>query len=531
MKAILLARVSSREQEENNSIPAQTRRLQEYAERKGFTNIEVHKLVESSTKAIRKDFSAILTSIRKSKKRVALVADTIDRVQRSFKESVQLDELRRAGKLEIHFIREGLTISDSSNSADILRWDMGVMFAKSYVTQLSDNVKRGTEQKWLNGEWSGQAPVGYRNFDSLEGRKEIEPDEATKHIVYDVYTWYASGSYSFLQIKAKLRTEYAVDMATSQIDRILKNPFYYGVMRVKGKLYPHRYEPIITKKLFDEAQSVRERANKQPRKYGGLPYFYRGLLTCGHCGMRITVEKQKGIVYYHCTQSRGKHGAKYVTENQITEQLQKALAAIQPNDEQFSEVMLSLKKSNEDKVKYRKAQYSSLTAELSKISTRQERLFDIYIDGGIDKTQYESKMNDMRSKQVDIEQRIANIGTASDEFYDNIQRIMDIAHQAPLTLLGSKIDKRRELLNIVFSNLTLFDDQLRWEYKKPFDIMHQTALNQTWLGMRDSNPRMLVPETRALPLGESPVGDERVARASVIVPKTNWRCHYFICIL
>ena len=28
----------------------------------------------------------------------------------------------------------------------------------------------------------------------------------------------------------------------------------------------------------------------------------------------------------------------------------------------------------------------------------------------------------------------------------------------------------------------------------------------SWLGMRDSNPRMLVPETSALPLGESPVG-------------------------
>ena len=27
----------------------------------------------------------------------------------------------------------------------------------------------------------------------------------------------------------------------------------------------------------------------------------------------------------------------------------------------------------------------------------------------------------------------------------------------------------------------------------------------SWLGMRDSNPRMLVPETSALPLGESPM--------------------------
>ena len=28
-----------------------------------------------------------------------------------------------------------------------------------------------------------------------------------------------------------------------------------------------------------------------------------------------------------------------------------------------------------------------------------------------------------------------------------------------------------------------------------------------WLGMRDSNPRMLGPEPSALPLGESPTGD------------------------
>ena len=33
----------------------------------------------------------------------------------------------------------------------------------------------------------------------------------------------------------------------------------------------------------------------------------------------------------------------------------------------------------------------------------------------------------------------------------------------------------------------------------------------TWLGMRDSNPRMLGPEPSALPLGESPVQIEIIA--------------------
>ncbi len=57
-----------------------------------------------------------------------------------------LDNLRKDGKVEIHFLREGLILNLRSNSSDILRWDVGVMFARSYVLQLSDNIKRSKEQ-------------------------------------------------------------------------------------------------------------------------------------------------------------------------------------------------------------------------------------------------------------------------------------------------------------------------------------------------------------------------------------------------
>lgn len=176
MKAILLARVSSREQQEGMSIPAQERRLREYAERKGLIVDQVFAITESSTKDTRKEFQKILEMIRKSKNTLALVADTIDRVQRSFKESTVLDDLRREGKVEIHFMREGLVLNDKSNSSDLLRWDMGVMFARSYVLQLSDNIKRSKEQSARNGIWMGLAPTGYIHTLSDQGEKTIVPD-------------------------------------------------------------------------------------------------------------------------------------------------------------------------------------------------------------------------------------------------------------------------------------------------------------------------------------------------------------------
>ena len=52
--------------------------------------------------------------------------ETIDRLQRDFKESVELDRYIKSEKLEIHFIRENLILNRDSNSSDVMRWDMGV---------------------------------------------------------------------------------------------------------------------------------------------------------------------------------------------------------------------------------------------------------------------------------------------------------------------------------------------------------------------------------------------------------------------
>ena len=93
MNAILLARVSSREQEEGQSIPAQVRRLTEYALRKNLTIEDTIPLTESSTKETRKQFDAIITKIKQRKDPVALVTDTVDQLQRSFRETPLLDEL------------------------------------------------------------------------------------------------------------------------------------------------------------------------------------------------------------------------------------------------------------------------------------------------------------------------------------------------------------------------------------------------------------------------------------------------------
>ena len=82
---------------------------------------------------------------------------------------------------------------------------------------------------------------------------------------------------------------------------------------------------------------------------------------------------------------------------------------------------------------------------------------------------------------------------------------MNLVRNVSHIFSGSKIERRRQIINIVFQNLELDGNQLRWEYKKPFDSMALSNKTNSWLGMRDSNPRMPGPEPGALPLGQSPI--------------------------
>ncbi len=137
MKAIILSRVSTAEQQDGHSIEAQKMRLREYCQRKDFKVIKELDIVESSTRGSRKEFYEMLEFAKKQKEVVAIVADSVDRVQRGFKESAVLDELIRQEKIELHFYREGMVIGKNAKSTDIMRWDFSVMGAKTYVLNIS----------------------------------------------------------------------------------------------------------------------------------------------------------------------------------------------------------------------------------------------------------------------------------------------------------------------------------------------------------------------------------------------------------
>jgi DNA invertase Pin-like site-specific DNA recombinase len=489
MKAIILARVSTEDQlTEGHSIPAQLEKAREYVHRKGFEIKSEHQFDESSIKDQRTKFELVIEEIKQCDEKIALIVETIDRLQRSFKESVLLDGFRKQGKLEIHFIRENLVIHKDSNSSEIQRWDLGVFLAKSYVLQISDNVKRSIDHKLKNGERPGKAPFGYVNTRSEDGKCWIEPHPYKSKVVRRIFEWYATGAFSMEQISKKVKEEFSLTFPKGRVDFVLKEPFYCGLNRHKDKLYPHKYQTIISKELFDKVQDIKASFHKKPFKFGGLPYLYRGLIRCEKCGCSYTPEKKKGkYVYYHCTEYHGKCNSKWFREEELTKQFAGYIDKIYIPDDIVESIGNFLKESHKGKIEHYEAVSKELNTQYNLLQNRIEKMYEDKLDGSITEDSYNKLLLKYRAEQSNIQTRLKNLQEVDKDYYLTGIYLLKLANKAPTIFKSSEPEVKRQLIKLVVQNPTINDATLNATIRKPFSLWAKGLPRSNWLPREDSN--------------------------------------------
>lgn len=492
MKAVILARISTREQEQGLSIEAQTKQLKDYCLRNNLEVLKVYEIVESSTRGERKEFSQMIEFIRSQKETVVLVADAVDRFQRGFKESVLADELFRAEKIELHFVRENLILNKNSRGTDIMRWDYAVIGAKSYVLNISDNVKRTIEYKLGKGEWIGKAPVGYLNADDpITGKSTVILDKARTYLVKRAFELYATGNYSFGKLSKLLKKEGLTNnlpphrpLSTSQIYNMIQNPFYYGFMKLKnrpGELYSHYYGNIIDEWLFNQCQQVRLNWHKKPFKYATKPFVFRGL-RCAYCGCAASSDIKKGkYVYIRCTKSKGDCGAVRVREEVLLSQVQDLFKKLAVPEYALVELKEKLQTSHEAKQDFHNTSIEAIDREYQDIQKKLDVLLDMRIQQSITQDEYDKKATELKQRQYELNISKKQHTKADEDFAVTVSYLLDLSARAYKLFESSNVDQKRELINFVVSNLKLEGKKLLFDLKQPFDAIYSANIHSNWL--------------------------------------------------
>jgi DNA invertase Pin-like site-specific DNA recombinase len=197
VKAIAYARVSSKEQEkEGFSIPAQQKLLQGYAESHRLSIVQEYVDIETAKKTGRVNFDEMVRYLKKHPQIRTVLVEKRDRLYRNLKDWVTLDEL----DIEIHLIKEGIVLSRESKSSEKFVHGIKVLMAKNYIDNLSEEARKGQQEKAEQGIWPSKAPLGYRNVTGPDGKKIITPDAETGTLILDLFTWYAPGIISLQEL-------------------------------------------------------------------------------------------------------------------------------------------------------------------------------------------------------------------------------------------------------------------------------------------------------------------------------------------
>ena len=479
MKAVILARVSTQKQEEEgHSLPAQTKRLQDYANKKGFEVVKFFSFSESAGDKIRKKFLEVVGYLKDNKDVRVLLCENVDRATRNFKDAVDLDEMRRKEDLEIHFVQDGFFINKNATGNQMFMWEAKVFIAKQYLNRLSDDVKRSNELKIQSGQWISKAPTGYINTIDGQGNKDLILDPLRSHLVLKMFQMYATGSSSTQKIKEEMdklglksNMPTPMPLSKSQIHHTLKNPFYYGIMRINEQLYEHKYEPLIDKALFDRVQEVFAGYDKKPYRYGCKPFVFRAMIRCAECGCLISGEIKKGqYVYYSCSNYKKIHKKRlYIKEEDLLLPVKKVLQKIQLTNQQRNDLIDDFKKSDASKNKFVSAKLTELTAEFDLYEKRKSETWNKYVDKEISKEIYDKKYREYDDKQSDIKIQMGDFQVADEEFYTTLNLIIRLAQRAEKLFESSEPHEKRAFANFLLQNCQLDGKKLIFTLKSPFD--------------------------------------------------------------
>lgn len=313
--------------------------------------------------------------------------------------------------------------------------------AQQEVENISANVKKGLKMKMKRGELVGfQGCLGY---DYNKEDKTITVNEKEAEIVRYIFNRYIEGAGGSVigQELEKLGyvTKYGSSTwAPSTILGIIKNEKYKGDLLL-GKTFTvdpiskrrldnmgeedqfyirEHHEPIISEEVFEKAQEILNRRNKNRGNIGdgkrekySRKYAFSCMLECGFCGSTLSRRNwhsgsEYNKVIWQCVVAT-KKGKKYcpdskgIPEQAIEEAFLESYRLLCDDNKDILDEFLqrmddTLSSSTVNK------QLSKLDKEIESIERKKSKLVDMRLEDTIDKVSYEAKYSSFTEKQEQL---------------------------------------------------------------------------------------------------------------------------------
>jgi len=313
--AVIYLRVSTKEQatkggeREGFSIPAQREACRRKAASLDATVAEVFAdRGESAKTADRPELQRLLTYVAANRVTYCIV-HKVDRLARNRADDVAINLALKQAGVTLVSVSENI---DETPSGLLLHGIMSSI-AEFYSRNLATEIIKGSTQKAKNGGTPTRAPLGYLNVRRIENGYElrtIEVDPERGPLMAWAFEAYATGEWTTRSLVVELNRRglttkpgpktASKPLNDKRLQYLLRHPYYLGLVRYRGALYPGKHDALVTPETWQTVQDLLSARNLAGEKQRVHRHYLKGSIACGTCGARL-------IVNY----STNRHGTTY----------------------------------------------------------------------------------------------------------------------------------------------------------------------------------------------------------------------------
>ncbi len=527
MRCVIYLRVSTREQvekgegDEGFSIPAQREACARHIRDAGWDLVDEYAdRGESARTAERPQLQAMLLRIAEERDVDAVAVHKIDRLARNMEDHVAIRAMLRRSNVALVSVTENVEETASGRLVEGIH----ALMAEFYSANLAAEIKKGMGQKAKLGGFPHGAPIGYLNVKEIVGGRQVArivPDPERAALVTLAFEHYATGEWTLQRLAGELghrgltnrgRRDRPVKAITWQgLAKILANPVYVGIVSWNGVEHPGLHEPLTTPETYRRVQellSARSVRGTRERKH---PHYLKGLLHCGVCGRRLSIQRSKGrYTYFFCLGQKndpsGTCRERYVAADDLEAQVEELYTRIQLPAPWAERLRVELGAEVIERQRADASQRELLTRRVAKAETERRRLLDAYYAGAIDVPTLKAEQARIGADLTTARDRLADLDANLGEWQEILELAATFATRCGDAYRKASDRTRRLFNSAVFVRLDVREGRIcAEEYRPPFDdIFSEPEFEYgTRERLKGIEPSSSVWKTEALPLSYS----------------------------
>lgn len=431
METGIYVRVSTEEQaQEGYSIRAQEDKLKQFAGIKDWSiyNIYIDDGISGKNIEERPAINQMIEDIERGYVKNVVVFK-IDRLTRSTSDLIYLVDLFNKYDCAFNSLTESIDTQTASGRMFIKI--IGI-FAEFERENIVERTRLGFERKAREGYTLATRTMSY-GYDRNKGEKIQQINEHEARIVKEIFNEFVNNHTSYLDIaknlnKKEIGTKNNCEWHARTIKNVLTNCNYIGKVRYAiGDEKRHfeadgHHEPIISKELFNDAQSlIKKISTKSYTKRPKEDHYFSGILFCAKCGGKLVVHgeyrkdkngKNKYNGGYRCSNYLKKTcNASNMKHDNVEKAFQEYISSIEDFNTLDEVQMIAKKEIKNQNIEL----INNLSKQYKKLDVREKEILNQYIDGKLDFENYITIKNTIAKEKERTSSTLSDLENFVDE--------------------------------------------------------------------------------------------------------------------